>query len=225
MSLNRAARRRAAKSRPKDAEDTHTPDVITPKPYDWAALRREGQRMAEEHRRAGDYVTDRGRPVTVKILAPKEVRGGDKFQLSAVKIELDWKMAIKLKILEEARDIITGSTMLGSLDPALTSILVSVIEERGLYEHNIGEFFLLYGRFEQKHGVSKGPETRKKMEELIQGEQKFLKPYKEYGQENLVPLPYAVRNILSHAKNPNTLDRDGEELRTSIGLLKTWLKQ
>ena len=110
---------------------------------------------------------------------------------------------------------------LGSLDPALHRILVSVIEEKGLYEDNIGEFFLLYGRFEQKYGVSKG-KTGTKMKELIGGKEEFLKRNKRGVKD---PLPYAVRNFLAHVgTNPNTLDRDGEELRTSIKLLKSWLE-
>ena len=245
MSAKRAARRRAAKLQPK-------PKAITAKPDDWAALRREGLRMAEEHQRPGRHVTHHGRPVTVKILAQREVRAGDEVQLSTVKIELDWKMAIKFKILEAANDIMTRSYMLGSLDPALHRILVSVIEEKGLYEDNIGEFFLLYGRFEQKYRVFEGKETREKMMELMQGGEKFLKPYKDQrsGKEYANnPLPYSVRNILAHANSPNPLDQDGEELgtfintvgdeeprtsintvdgeelRTSIKLLKSWLER
>ena len=93
-----------------------------------------------------------------------------------------------------------------------------------MYQHNIGEFFLLYGQFEQQYGVFKGDPTRKKMEELIQGDKKFLKSYKGGGKEKLVPLPYAVRNILSHSKHPNTLDPEGKDSKNSIKLLKSWLK-
>ena len=39
------------------------------------------------------------------------------------------------------------------------------------------------------------------------------------------PLPYAVRNILAHVgSNPNRLDRDGNDIRMSIDLLKTWIQ-
>ena len=182
-----------------------------------ADLRREGLRMAKEYRRRGHHFA-------LEILAPSHVRDGGSLPVSGAKIELDWKLATKLEIVEAARDMITKFYMLGSLNPALPMILRSVIEEKGLYEHNIGEFFLLYGRFEQKYSLFKGRETREKMEELIQGEQEFLKPYKEYGKENDVPLPYAVRNILSHVGNPNILDKEGKDLITSIDLLKSWLK-
>ena len=188
---------------------------------DWseriADLQRRGRRMAKEHRR-------RGKSFVAKALAPAVVNPGDTVQLSAAVIKLDWKMAAKLEMVEAARDILTKSSILGSLDPALSIILTAVIEEKGLYQHNIGEFFLLYGQFEQKYGVFAGKETLEKMEALIQGEKKFLKPYKEYDKKILVPLPYAVRNILSHSKNPNTLDQKGNDLKNSIKLLKSWLK-
>ena len=81
MGLKRAARRRAAKLQPKDVEDTLTLEAITAKPDDWAALRREGLRMAEEHHRPGRHVTHHGRRVTVKILGSREVRAGDAVQM------------------------------------------------------------------------------------------------------------------------------------------------
>ncbi len=195
---------------------------VTVRPDDWwdqhlASIRCEGLRLAKEYRRCGHHFH-------LENLTLRQVRGGDTVQLTAAKIELDWKIATKLEIVEAARDVIEKSYTLGSLDPALQTILVSVIEEKGLYEHNIGEFFLLYGRFEQKYGVFAGTETRKKMYKLIQGEIKFLKLYKERGKENLVPLPYAVRNILTHVNNSNTLDREGKELGASIKLLKSWLE-
>ena len=188
---------------------------------DWseriADLQRRGRRMAKEYRR-------RGKSFITKALAPAMVYPGDKIQLSAAVIKLDWKMAAKLEMVEAAKDILTKSSILGSLDPALSTILTAVIEEKGLYQHNIGEFFLLYGQFEQKYGVFSGKKTLEKMEALIQEKKKFLKLYKDYDKETLVPLPYAVRNILSHSKNPNKLDEKGKDIENSIELLKLWLK-
>ena len=180
-------------------------------------LRREGLRMAKEYRR-------RGHDFALEILSPSQVRAGDSVQLSAAVMELDWKLSTKLEMVKAAKDMITNSYMLGSLDPALSIILKSVIQEEGLYEYTFGEFFLLYGRFEQKYDVFKGKETREKMEELIKGEKEFFKPYKDHGKESLVPLPYAARNILAHVGNTNTLDEEGKELRTSIDLLRAWLQ-
>ena len=59
---------------------------------------------------------------------------------------------------------------------------------------------------------------------LVNGDKKYMKCYKEYGESRLVPLPYAVRNILAHTRdNPNTLDMEGKDLRTSIELLQSWV--
>ena len=46
---------------------------------------------------------------------------------------------------------------------------------------------------------------------------------KGYGEEDQ-PLPYAVRNILVHKKDPNTLDEEGKDISNSITLLESWLK-
>ena len=239
MGLKRTGHRRAAKTRAKQHDTLQvggnakvrkeTLDVaVTVHPDDWwdqhlAGIQRDGLLMAEEYRRSGHHFH-------LENLSLRQVRGGDKVQLSAAKMELDWKITTKVEIAEAARDIIQKSYTLGSLDPALQTILTAVIEEKGLYEHNIGEFFLLYGRFEQKYGLFDGPKIRAKMEELIQGEEKFLKPCRPYSkqgyghEEDRQPLPYAVRNILTHPENPTVLDKDGEDLRTSIELLKSWLR-
>ena len=125
-------------------------------------------------------------------------------------------------MVESARDLITKAYMLGS-DSALPTVLTSVIKGKGLYEYGIGEFFLLYGKFQQQYRLT-DKDTRTKMEDLVNGDKRYLKPYKIRGKEQFVPLPYAVRNILSHVgNNPNTLDQEGKELRTSIDLLKSWV--
>ena len=62
---------------------------------------------------------------------------------------------------------------------------------------------------------------------LIAGRQEHMKLYKDRklpdGQD-YVPLPYAVRNILAHAGNPNTLDHEGKELAHAIELLRAWVE-
>ena len=179
--------------------------------------------VKEAGNRLAKKLREQGHPFKVEILAPREVRGGDSVPLSAIIMELDWKIATKREMVESARDLITNAYTLDSLDPALPTILRAVIEGRGLYEYGIGEFFLLYGKFEQKHQTT-GQQTRTKMETLVNGDTKYLKSYKEYGKERLDPLPYAVRNILAHTgTNPNVLDQEGKELRTSIDLLKSWV--
>ena len=65
------------------------------------------------------------------------------------------------------------------------------------------KFFVLYGKFQQKYELRKGTDTRSKMLDLLKREKQYLKPYMERGKTRDDPLPYAVRNILSHVgKNP-----------------------
>ena len=119
------------------------------------AIKKGGIRMAKEMR-------EQGHKFGVEILAPREVRGGDSVPLSGIIIGLDWKIATKLEMVESARDLITKAYMLGSLDSALPTVLTSVIKGKGLYEYGIGEFFLLYGKFQQQYRLT-DKDTRTKM--------------------------------------------------------------
>ena len=82
-----------------------------------------------------------------KILALKEVQGGDTIPLRAVVIKPDWKIAAKLEMVESGTDIITRAYIVGALDPAFPTVLASIIEGKGLYEHNIDS--LVKTRFEE----------------------------------------------------------------------------
>ena len=196
---------------------------------DWISAE-EWQGKKEEQRQAGVRISEdmrrKGHTFQAKILAPrhapKDKAVFKEFNVATVVIKRDWKIATKLAMVEDANNLITKAYMTDSLDAAFPLILTSVIEEKGLYEYSIGEFFLLYGRFEQKYNLSKGKQTKEKMEELLNGEKNFMKEYTEHGKIDSVPLPYAVRNILSHiGKNPNTVEV--HELRASIDLLRSWV--
>ena len=181
-----------------------------------SAIRETGTRVAKK-------IREQGHAFDVQILAPREMPGEHAVPISAVTLELDWKIATRLEMFEHARDIITRAYMLDSLDPALPTLLAATIEGRGLYQHNIGEFFLLYGRFEQKHRTA-GKKTGAKMMKLVKGEPRWMKSYVERGKTTMQPLPYALRNILSHVgTNPNSLDPNGNDLRASIKLLRSWV--
>ena len=133
-----------------NGKHSETADIsITVKPKDsWAkkisSIRASGARKAREFRA-------QGHKFHVEILGPREVQGGDSVPLAGVKIKLDWKIETRTKLVEAANDIIANAYLIDSLDPAIPTVLKSLIEGRGLYEHGIGEFFLLYGQFEQKH--------------------------------------------------------------------------
>ena len=183
---------------------------------DWEdRVRKQGIQRAEVLRKEG-------RKLDVMILAPREVRGGDTVPLAGIITKPDWKIVAKHELADLATEFISKAYLIGLLDTALPTVMKSIIEEKGIYEYNIGEFFLFYGRFEQRYGLSKGKQTMEKMLELIGGEEKSLKVYVEHKKTLQYPLPYAVRNILSHiGNNPNSLT--AEELRDSVNLLKKWV--
>ena len=182
-----------------------------------AAVTEAGARVVQE-------LQQKGHAFKVELLAPNEMDDHTPVPLAAVKLELDWKIATRLEMVEAARNIITSAFMLKSLDPGFPSVLAAIIEGRGLYEHGIGEFFLLYGKFEQKHRTS-GTKTRARMMKFVKGDPQYMKPYTERGKIIMEPLPYAVRNILAHTgTNSNTLDQNGSDLRKSIELLRSWLR-
>ena len=180
-----------------------------------AAVREAGIRVARD-------IQEQDHAFNVEILAPREISDEHTVPLSAVTLGLDWKVATRLEMVEHARDIITKAYILECLDPALPTVLAAVIEGRGLYQYGIGEFFLLYGKFEQKHRTE-GKKTRAKMMNLVNGDPQCMKTYIERGKKTMQPLPYAVRNILSHfGTNPNSLDLNGNDLKKSIELLRDW---
>ena len=180
--------------------------------------------IKDEGLTAAKEIHEHGHNFIVEPLAPAQVLEGDSIPLSGVVIRLDWKVATRQEMVKSAREIISKAYLLDCLDPALPTALASVIEGKGLYEYSIGEFFQLYGRFEGKYNLTKGSDTKEQMEVLLKGDTRYLKPYKEHGKWVSHPMPYAVRNILAHIRNnPNTLDEEGKDLRTSIELLRSWV--
>ena len=179
-------------------------------------LKTSGARMAQQLR-------EQGHPFIVRILTTAVVKGGDSIPLRGVVMNLDWKIATRLEMVESANAMITNAYIIDSLDPAFPHVLGSIIEGKGLYEHSVGQFFELYGRFEGKYQLKRPRDTRDKMASLVNGDKRYLVRYKEYGKSVSVPMPWAVRNILAHAgSNPNKLDPNRDEIRTSIGLLRSW---
>ncbi len=204
-------------------KETHSTDFK----FQQLTLRSWEKRLQQIRKRSSARIAKlraQGDTFIAKIIGPRYVRGGTKVPFAAATVELDWKTDTKLKMVKSARDFATAANMLDQLDGALPTILASVIEGKGLYEHGIGEFFLLYGKFEQKHGTQ-GLNTKALMEKLIGGDGRYMRDYIDRSKSKTSPhpLPYTVRNILSHSgRNPNTLDQDGNDLKASIELLKLW---
>ena len=90
-------------------------------------IRQKGSQKAKELRK-------QGHKFKVGILAPRKVRGGDSVPLAGIRFDMDWKMTTRLEMIELAKDLITKSYFLGTLDHSLPTVLGSVIEGKGLYE-------------------------------------------------------------------------------------------
>ena len=187
------------------------------------------KRMATFKKRGAQAVQrmkSQGRTFQARVLGPLEVpkerfESGE-YTLVAVPIDRDWKLPTKLEMVRDANNLLTNAYKIGALDHALPIALGAAIKGEGLYKYSMGEFFLLYGRFEQKYEVRKGPEVEARMNDLLQGNEQGLKDYVQGGKTKRVPLPYAVRNILAHVgRNPNQVTV--EELRVAVELLKSWV--
>lgn len=173
-----------------------------------------GKKKAEE-------LLKQGLRFKAEILSPREVPDEGSTKLAVALFELDKYVAIKQEMVESVRDILTKLEMMDKLNPAYPVVLQAIIEGKNLYEHNIGEFYLLYGKFEQMFGTQ-GTKTKKKMNELVDGKEEYLKSYTTRGKKENHPLPYAVRNILSHiGHNPNNLGIN--DLKNAINLLRLWI--
>ena len=149
----------------------------------------------------------KAKPFKVVILAPKETPVGAEVTANVTLIQRDWKAATKLAMVEDANNFLTKAHKIELLNPDLLAALRSTIEEEPLPMYSIGEFFILYGRFEQKYGLSKPKETRKKMEELLKERKGHLK---EYDKNKKHPLPlHCQKHFSTHRNESEYTPREG----------------
>lgn len=186
--------------------------------------------MVEKSRSMAENMRQGGDSFYVRILAPKVIRGRkgeevsaqDQITLASVVAEFDDDVSIRDKMVDHAREIITLSYAMGNNEPALPIALSALIEGKGLFEYNIGEFFLLYGRFEG----SIGPENLiSEMESLVGDDDGCRRPIRERGVMKFRPLPYVIRQTLAHfgSGNPNWKKVSRDDVKQSVDLLKKWL--
>ena len=187
---------------PEMFEDKAVADVNVIPKDEWdgklAVVRQKGERFAREMR-------SQGKPFKAVVLAPKEAPEGGDATIRLVVIQNNWKAATKLEMVEDANNFLTKAYQVGIFHPDLPAALSSVLEEKLIPMHSIGEFFILYGRFEQKYELSTSERTKNKMEELMKRGEVHRKDYEEDGQNKTGPLPYVVRNILAHLGTNNNI--------------------
>ena len=213
-------RMREQRKHPEMFEDEAVADMNVIPKDEWdrkvSGVRQKGELFAREMRR-------QGKPFKAVILAPKEVPGGAEVAMQAVVIERDWKAAAKLEMVEDANNFLTKARQVDIFHPDLLGALRSVLEEEPLPMHSIGEFLILYGKFEQKYGLSTSKETKNKMEELMKGGEVHRKEYEEDGQNKSAPLPYFVRNTLAHIGTDKN-ELPVKELNLAKEMLAAWLR-
>ena len=213
-------RMREQRKDPKMFEDEAVADMKVIPKDEWdqkvAVVRQKGEHFAREMR-------SQGKPFKAMILAPKEVPPGAEVAMRAVVIKRGWKAATKLEMVEDANNFLTKARQVDILHPDLLGAFRSVLEEEALPMYSIGEFFILYGRFEQKYRLSKSEQTKNKMEELMKGGEVYRKDYKEDGKNKTAPLPYFARNFLAHlGTDKNKLPV--KELDLAKKMLEAWLR-
>lgn len=204
-------------------------------------IKEQGRMIATLKREQGEILgLESGREVLPSILCSKEGPGGIETQLAAVMLDVNgdkgWKLSKKVELVEDINNVLAKLELIDLLYPQLPIILGAVLEEKGLAQYSIGEFWLLYGKFEERTKNEPGKtddKIRKRLEESGRTDETNTKFYKlkkdvipETNEiiEKPQPLPYVVRNILGHIgtdKAGNTLNSD--ELKNAIQLLNELL--
>ena len=139
-----------------------------------------------------------------------ELRTGQYFELQIVNIPKDGQQGGKLKLVRLSNELLHQAFKIGLPIAGVANVLGSLIEKRGLYFDSVGEFFQLFGRFEQMLGL---PDDYKQLEiecemqarlgnEVVQ----YSREYVRAGIKSFKPLPLYVRNVLTH-REPGKLSR------------------
>ena len=103
-----------------------------------------------------------------------------------------------------------------------------MVEEKGLYLDSVGEFFQLFGRFEQMLGLGDNyhqSEIRREMESRLgRGSDEHYREYMRDGSKILIPLPLYVRNVVAHQGTNRENGLADGDVTTAIRQLKGWLR-
>ena len=158
-----------------------------------------------------------------------ELRVGQYMEMQIVNIPRDGQKGGKLKLVKLSNDLLHQAYKLRLPIAGVASVLGSLVEERGLYLDSIGEFFQLYGRFEQMLRLADNySQEQIKLEMNARLGDDVVEHSREYMRgesKSLTPLPLYVRNVLTHqGTNRANVLGDGD-VTTAIRLLRNWLDQ
>ena len=154
---------------------------------------------------------------------------GKYVEIKLVEIPRDGQQGGKLKLVKLSNDLLLQAHKVGVPIAGVAGVLGSMIEMRGIYLDSVGEFFQLYGRFEQMLGLADDYKQSKIEHEMKNrlGDDvtQHTREYIRSGKKSLTPIPLYVRNVLAHqGTNPENSLVDGD-LQTTIRLLKDWLRK
>ena len=205
-----------------------TPHVVRPI---WEKGRSEmSKRTAEESDGNGhpDFILRGLGPINPRT-GVLEMRVGQYMELELLEIPRDGQQGGKLKLVKLSNAVLHQAHKLKLPIAGVAGVLGSMILGRGFYLDSVGEFFQLYGRFEQMLGLTdeyRQPEIEREMRDRLGDEvAQHSREYERDGKKSSKPLPLYVRNTLAHSgTNPANVLGDGD-LETSIRLLKDWLGQ
>ena len=156
---------------------------------------------------------------------PKVV--GKYLEIQLLEIARDGQKSGKLKLVRLCNDALYQAYKMDLPIAGVPQALASMIEGKGLYVNSIGEFFELYGRFENMLGLTDDYRQKKiqmEMESRLKDDaDHHFREYERDGTTSRTPLPLYVRNVVAHqGTNPANTLRDGD-VSKAITLLKDWL--
>ena len=152
---------------------------------------------------------------------------GRHLEIQLVEIARNGQQAGKLKLVRLCNDALNQAYRLDLPIAGVPQALASMVQGKGLYLNSIGEFFELYGRFEQMLGLTDDYRQEQISEamrsRLGDDAGKHSRKYVRGDTTTLTPLPLYIRNVVAHqGTNPANSLSDGDVSR-AIRLLKEWL--
>ena len=152
---------------------------------------------------------------------------GKYLEIQLVEIPRNGQQGGKLKLVRLCNDALYQAYKLDLPIAGVPRALASMVQGNGVYLDSIGEFFELYGRFEQMLGLTddyKQEQVKDEMRSRLGDDAvQHSREYVRGGSTSLTPLPLYVRNVLAHQGTNSANSLHDGDVSTAIRLLKEWL--
>ena len=152
---------------------------------------------------------------------------GRYLEIKLIEIPKNGQQGGKLKLVQLCNNALYQAYKMDLPIAGVPQVLASMVQGKGLYLNSIGEFFELYGRFEQMLGLTddyRQEQISQAMRSRLGDDAgKHSRKYVRGDTATLTPLPLYVRNVVAHqGTNPANALSDGD-VSNAIRLLKEWL--